>query len=334
MKIKLLFLTLISTFLFSNEIKPAILFDTDMIFDNAWNETIYNGIKKFEKKTNIPVTIFKEIDSDKAIVTLEELAKSDYNPILLSYTEYRQKAITQIMANYPKTRFIILNGTLNMPNAHYISFSNQESSFLAGYLAAKKSKTNKIGFIGGAQISVIQNFLCGYIKGAKYANKDVLIDYTYIGLDFNAFISPDIAYDIALTQIKNGADVLFTAAGNSALGALRAADEHHVFGIGIDSNQNSLFPGSVLTSVMVRVDNAVFRSLMAAKSNIWGNQMKIMGLQEEGVELAFDTYNQGLISPELKKDIDIITADIILKKTVLPHYSFTNECIYNGKRLF
>lgn len=282
MKDKLILLFCLTTFLFSSNIKPVMLFDTDIIFDNSWNETIYKGLKKFEEKTNISTKIFNEMDEDKAILLLQQLAKENYNPILLSYTEYRKKAILQVMANYPKTRFIVLNGALNMPNAHYISFSNQESSFLAGYLAAKKSKTNKIGFIGGAKISVIKNFLCGYIKGAKYANRNVEVLYNYIGSDFHAFINPEKAYDLTEEQIKNGADILFSAAGNSSLGVLEAAYKNNVFGIGVDSNQNHLYPGNVLTSAMVRVDNAVFRALMAAKNNIWGDASKNYGASRTG----------------------------------------------------
>jgi basic membrane protein A len=334
MHIKLFSLSLLSTFLFSSEIKPAMLFDADIIFDNAWSETIYNGLKKFEKKTDIPIAIFNEVDGDKAIVLLQKLAKDGYNPILLSFTEYRKQAITQVMANYPKTRFIVLNGSLNMPNAHYISFSYQESSFLSGYLAAKKSKTQKIGFVGGAKIPVIKNFLCGYIKGAKYANKDIVIEHEYIGSDMHAFINPNRAYEIAKEQIKNGADVIFAPAGHSSVGALKAVNETKVYGIGVDSNQNGLYPGRILTSAMVRVDNAIMRALMAAKNNIWGPQMKIMGLQENGVELAFDEYNKNLVSEELRKDIERLIADIVLKKIELQHYAFKNECIYEGKKLF
>lgn len=333
MYLKFLLLIISSTFLFSAQIKPAMLFDADIILDNSWNETIYKGIKKFEKKTDINVDIFNEVDADKAIILLRQLAKKKYNPIIMSYTEYRKDAITEIMKNNPKTRFIILNGSFNMPNAHYISFSYEESSFLVGYIAAKKSKTKNIGFIGGADIPIIRNFLCAYIKGAKFANKDVNIEYTFIGSDLHAFINPDKAYELGLEQIKNGADVLFAPAGHSSLGALKASYEKKVYSIGVDSNQNSLYPGSVLTSAMTRVDNAIFRALMAAKNNVWGSQIKIMGLQEKGIELAFDEHNKELISKSLKEEIDTLTAEIILKKILLKNYAIEKQCIYDEKKL-
>lgn len=331
---KFLLLILVSIFLFSNEIKPVWIIDSNHIMDGAWAETIYKGLKKFEKKTNIKVKIAVEPDTNKSLKLIGKLIKNGYNPVILSHAQYTKNIINRLLFDYSKTRFIVLSGTSDMPNAYYIKFSNQESSFLAGYLAAKKSKTKKIGFLGGADIPVIQNFLCGYIKGAKYADKNILIDYKYLGHDFQTWVHSHAEYDIATKLIKNGSDVIFVPAGGNSIGALKAAHDNHVYGIGVDANQNYLFPGSVLTSVVSRVDNAIYRSLMAAKENIWGEQIQKMGLQEKGVGLAFDKYNKDLISKELRDQIDQITADIILKKINLEDYSESNACIYEGKKLF
>lgn len=325
---------LISTLLFSNEFKPVAVFDNDGIMDGAWAETIYNGLKKFEKKTDIKIKIASEPDIGKSIKLIAELVEDGYNPIILSYSKYTQETVKSLLASHPKTRFIVLSGSVKMPNAYYISFANQESSFLAGYLAVKKSKTKKIGFLGGADMPVIKNFLCGYIKGAKYADKNVLIDYKYLGRDFDAWLNSKAEYDIVTKQIENGSDVIFAVAGGNTKGALRAAHDNNVYGIGVDANQNHLYPGSVLTSVMVRIDNAIFRALMAAHANIWGAQRRTAGLQEHGVELAFDEYNKNLISKELRDKLDQITSDIILKNINLEDYSSLNACIYEGEVLF
>ena len=331
---KLFLLTLLSTFLFSNEIKPVWIFDNETIFDGGWAETIYNGLKKFEKKTDIKTKIISELDASKSIKLIEELVGDGYNPIILSSSKFTKNTLKNILSNHTKTRFIVFSGSVKMPNAHYITFANQESSFLAGYLAAKKSKTKKIGFLGGADMPVIRNFLCGYIKGAKYADKNVLIDYQYLGKDFAAWVKSSAEYEVATKQIKNGSDVIFAPAGSNTVRALEAAHDNGVYGIGVDANQNHLFPGSVLTSAMVRIDNAIFRALMAAKNNIWGEQIQAVGLQEKGVELAFDKYNKNLISKELRDQLDQITADIILKKINLQSYDSLNACIYEGKKLF
>jgi basic membrane protein A len=331
---KLLLLTLLSTFLFSNEIKPVWIHDNDKILEGGWTETIYNGVKKFEKKTDIKTKIISEPSASKTKTLIAELVKDGYNPIIFSSSKFSKDTLRNILKKYSKTRFIIFSGISDMPNAYYISFANQESSFLAGYLAAKKSKTKKIGFLGGANLPVIRNFLCGYIKGAKYADKNVLVDYKYLGPDFAAWTKSKEEYDIVTKEIKNGSDVIFVPAGSNSVRALKAAHDNGVYGIGVDANQNHFFPGSVLTSVMVRIDNAVFRALMAAKGNIWGEQIQALGLQEKGVELAFDKYNENLISKKLRDELDQITADIILKNINLPSYSSLNACIYEGKKLF
>lgn len=205
---------------------------------------------------------------------------------------------------------------------------------MAGYLAAQKSKTGKLGFVGGMDIALIRNFLCAYIKGARYHNSGIKVEWDFIGTDFLAWNRPDDAYRLALKQIDNGADIIFSPSGGSSVGALRAAHERGVLGIGVDSNQNHLFPGSVLTSTLVKVDNAVFRALLAAQRNIWGGQIKNMGLQENGVGLAYDKHNAPLISEELKKKVEAIKEKIILKDIKLIDYMHEKECTVDGEILF
>ena len=326
---------LFQNLLFAENIKPVMIYDSELILDKSWNESIHNGLSKFTNKMNIEV---KEV----SIVKLEEFekkvlhyAKEGYNPILINYLDQpKQTIIKKLMLKYPKKRFIIFNGTFNIPNAQYYIFSSQESSFLAGYLAAKKSETNKLGFIGGMDIPVIRNFLCGYTKGAKYANPSVEIVVEFIADNLSAWSSPDKAYTMATKQIENGVDIIFAPAGGSSLGVLKAASDKKKFSIGVDSNQNYLYPGSVLTSVVVRVDNASYRALMVAHRNIWREQIKIMGLQEKGVELAFDKYNAKLISNSLRDELAQLKADIILKKINLENYIFSKECALNDKKIF
>jgi len=319
---------------YSKKLNPVMLYDTELIFDGAWNEAIYRGIKKFENKSKHKVKIVNAKSIENSNFLIKKLAEEGYNPIMVSNTEHIKQSLYDTIQKNPQTRFIIFNGFFDLPNAHYFSFSTQEATFIAGYLAMKKSKNKKISFIGGLDIAVINNYLCGYIKGAKYANKDGIVTYDYIANDFSAWTSPEKGFEIAQKQIENGSDVLFPAAGGSSLGVLKAASENNVFGIGIDNNQNALYPGSILTSVVVRVDTAVFRALMSAERNIWGEQVKVMGLQEHGVELSFDKYNEKLIPKDLKKELENMMSDIVLKKIHLPSYYKNFECKVNGNVLF
>ena len=322
------------SFLFAKDIKPIMVYDTKVILDKSWNEAIHRGILKFEKKTNIKVEEEICIDIKVFKTQISTYAKNGFNPIMLNNVDdAKTEALKKIMSEYPKARFIIFNGTFNIPNAQYFVFSNQESSFLAGYLASKKSETKRLGFVGGMDIPLIRNFLCGYIKGAKYANPKSEVFYDFIANDFSAWSNPEKAYTLSIKQINKGADVIYGPAGGSSLGVHKAANENNIYSIGVDSNQNYLYPGTILTSTMVRVDNAAFRALIAMKKNIWG-EMKVMGFQENGVELAFDKYNKALISKELKSELDNLKADIVLKKIELNDYMFSQECKVDGEIIF
>ena len=325
----------VSSLAFAANIRPVMIYDTNVIMDNSWNEAIHNGIVRFEKKMKIDVEEVNIIDVPSFAKKVSKYVEEGYGPIMLNNVDSGKDVILkEILYAYPKTRFIVFNGIFNIPNAYYFMFSYQESSFLAGYLASKKSKTNRLGFVGGMDIASIRSFLCGYISGARYHNPDINVEWDFIGKDFLAWSRPEDAYHLALKQIDKGTDIIFTPSGGSSVGALRAAHERGVFGIGVDSNQNHLFPGSVLSSALVMVDNAVFRSLLAAKRNIWGDQIKIMGLQENGVALAYDKYNAPLISDKLRNEVEAVKEKIILKEIKVNNYMDDKQCNINGEVLF
>lgn len=331
----ILFVIAMAIFLSAESIKPVMLYDSAILDDKSWNSMIHKGITRFEKKFKIDVEEKIILKDDDFNIQIKKIAAKGYNPIILNnITIAKETAIKEAMFKYPNKRYIILNGSFNVPNADFFIFSYHEATFLAGYLAAKKSKTKSIGFVGGMEIPAIKNFLCGYLQGAHYADHKVKVFYEYIGTDSSAWHNPDRGYAIASKQIKNGADIVFGPAGGSSVGILKAAHDKKKLGIGVDSNQNYLFPGSVLTSVVVRVDNAAYMSLTSAQRGIWRDQIKIMGLQEKGVGLAIDKYNASLISNELKKEIEKIKSDIILKKIKLDNYINSNECIVDGKKIF
>lgn len=335
MKKWLLLLWLLGGNALADGFKPVMIYDSDLILDKSWNEAIHNGLEKFKAKSGVAVeeTVINNVKAFPGKAA--RYAKNGFSPIMLNNVDaVKGKAIQQIMLDFPKTRFIIFNGSFNVPNAHYFVFSNQESSFLAGFLASRKSRSKKLGFVGGMDIPLIRNFLCGYLKGAKHENPRSEVSYAYLGDDYNAWMNPEKAYQVASAQIVKGADVVFSPSGGSAQGALKAAHDKGVLGIGVDSNQNHLFPGSVLTSTMVRVDNAAFRALMAAQRNIWGEQTKNMGLQENGVELAFDRHNAALVPEALRAELDRLKADIVLGKIKLPAYSPEAKCVVDGVERF
>lgn len=331
----LYFSLLFSPLSFADNIRPVMVYDTNVIMDKSWSEAIHNGIVRFEGKTGIDVEETSIIDIPSFAEKVTKFVENGYNPIMLNNVgKGKDVILKEILHKYPKTRFIVFNGIFNIPNAYYFVFSYHESSFLAGYLASRKSKTNKLGFVGGMDIPIIRNFLCGYINGAHYQNPDIEIEWDFIGKEISAWSKPEDAYKLALNQINSGADVIYTPSGGSSVGALKAAHEQGGLGIGVDSNQNYLYPGSVLTTALVNVDVVAFRALLAAHRNIWGDQFKVMGLQENGVGLAYDEYNAPLISPELRKEVDSVKEKLILKEIQIDNYVNVKQCIVNGEILF
>ena len=334
MKFILVFL-LTALALIAADFKPIMLYDSEVLEDESWNSMIHGGIERFEKRFNVDVREEMVLKEEEFEAKVKKFADEGFNPIMINdVNEVKERAIKKVTLDYPKKRFIIFNGTINIPNADFFVFSYQEATFLVGYLATKKSKTNKIGFVGGMEILVLKKFLCGYIKGAKYANPHVEVFYEFIGDDLSAWNDVKKGYELTSKQMEKGADVVFGPAGGSSVGILKAAHDKGKLGIGVDRNQNGLYPGSVLTSVKVRVDNAAYMSLTTAFKGIWRDQIKIMGLQEKGVSLTFDKHNETLVSPELKEELEKLRADIILKKIKLPNYTQTKECIFQGKKLF
>ena len=307
--------------------KPAMIYDSENIMDNAWNQSIHDGLLLFEQQVGIVVAEHKAPDVVEFNQTLLKLTEQGFSPIMMNnISQATRETIIQIMKKYPSRRFVIFNDIFHAMNSHYVLFSHHEASFLAGYLAAKKSQSSVIGFIGGQKIPLIENFLCGFENGIHFANPQATLLTDYISQLPSAWMDPKSAYLVAKRQIKQGADVLFSPSGGSAVGALQAAHDANVLAIGIDRNQNHLYSGSVLTSVVTHIDHAVFRALMASYRNTWRHQKNVFGLREGGVDLAFDQHNKSLISQSLRAEVDSLKAKFTLGEFSLANVMDSGRC--------
>jgi basic membrane protein A len=209
------------------------------------------------------------------------------------------------------------------PNVESIVFKEQEGSFLVGMMAAMASKTGKVGFIGGMDIPLIRRFQCGYEQGAKYANPKAEVTSNMTGTTPSAWNDPTRGAELAKAQFAKGVDVVFAAAGGTGIGVYQAAKDGGKYAIGVDSNQNHLQPGTMLTSMVKRVDVAVYN---AAKKTNPG--VTVLGLKEGGVDYALDKNNEKLVSAEMKKKVDAAKADIIAGKIKVADYMADNACKY------
>ncbi len=200
---------------------------------------------------------------------------------------------------------------VDKPNVQSVVFKEHEGSFLVGMAAALASKTGKAGFVGGMDIPLIRNFATGYEQGFKHVNPQGEVIVNYTGTTPAAWNDPARGGELAIGQFGQGADVVYAAAGGTGLGVLQAAADKGKFSIGVDSNQNYLHPGSVLTSMLKRVDNAVFNAMVGAHDGSWKPGMQSLGLKEDGVGYALDDNNKAVLTPDMVAKLDAAKAEII-----------------------
>jgi len=216
---------------------------------------------------------------------------------------------------------------VDLPNVQSIVFKEQEGSFLVGVIAAKTSKTGKVGFVGGMDIPLISKFGCGYAQGVKYASggkDEVLANMT--GTTPAAWNDPVKGGELAKSQFDRGADIVYAAAGATGQGVLKAAADAGKLSIGVDSDQDYLFPGKVLTSMLKHVDVATYKSFMDAKNGTWKPGIQSLGLKEGGVDFAVDEWNKDVLTADAKAAAEAAKADIISGKIEVHDYMSDNKC--------
>ena len=309
--------------------KPAVIYDTAGKFDKSFNEAVFqNGVKVFEEKKGIKVREFEPQNEAQREQGLRRLASRGFGPIV-AVGFNMASAVKKVAAEFPDIQFTIIDdASINLPNVQSIVFKEHEGSFLVGALAAKASKTGTVGFVGGMDIPLIRKFECGYEQGAKYANPQATVLQNMTGSTPAAFADPAKGSELAKSQFSKGADVIYAAAGGTGLGVYQAAKDAGKLAIGVDSNQNHLQPGAMLTSMVKRVGVAAFNTWEEGMEGNWKPGVKVLGLKEDGVTWALDANNEKLITPEMKSYIEGLKADIVAGKIKVHDYMSDNTCTY------
>ena len=304
---------------------PALVYDLGGKFDKSFNEAAYNGAERFKAETGVEYREFEVQNESQREQALRNFARRGYSPIIaMSFSQ--QAPLEKVAAEFPDIKFAIVDAVVDLPNVRSIVFREEQGSYLVGVLAAMASKTGKIGFVGGMDIPLIRRFACGYVQGAKAANPDIEIFQNMTGDTGAAWNDPVKGGELAKSQIDRGAEVVYHAAGGTGVGVLRAAADAGKLGIGVDSNQNHLHPGSVLTSMLKRVDNAVYAPFKDAHDGKFTAGVQTLGLAEEGVGWALDDNNKGLITPEMQKAVEEAQAKIASGEIKVHDYMDDNAC--------
>jgi basic membrane protein A and related proteins len=300
--------------------QPAVIYDMGGKFDKSFNEAAFRGLEKYRKETGKPVMEFEIANETQREQAMRRMAERGANPIIaIGFSQ--QGAVEKVAKEFPKVGFTIVDQVVKLPNVQSVLFKEHEGSFLVGMIAALTSKTGKVGFIGGMDIPLIRKFQCGYEQGVKYANPKAEVFVNMVGTTGQAWSDPARGAEFARAHFAKGADVIFAAAGGTGLGIYQAAKDAKKFAIGVDSNQNHIQPGTMLTSMVKRVEVSVYDALKGHKPGL-----QVLGLKEDGVDYALDAHNEKLITPEVKKKVDQAKADIIAGKIKVADYYADPSC--------
>ncbi|MCY4756677.1 BMP family lipoprotein [Pelomonas aquatica] len=315
-------LTLVAASALVQAQQPAVIFDMGGKFDKSFNQAGYQGAEQWRKETGKAYLEFEISNDTQRVQAIRRMAERGASPII-SIGFAQASALQQVAKDFPKTQFAIIDAKVDLPNVQSVLFKEHEGSYLVGAFAALVSKSGKVGFVGGMDIPLIRKFQCGYEQGAKATNPKIEVFSNMTGTTSTAWNDPTRGGELAKAQFAKGSDIVFAAAGGTGVGVYQAAKDAGKLAIGVDSNQNHLQPGTMLTSMVKRVDVAVYNVLKG-----WKQGISVLGLKEGGVDYALDANNAKLIPAPLKVKVDAIKADIIAGKIKVADYMADNACKY------
>jgi basic membrane protein A len=300
--------------------QPAVMYELGGKFDKSFNQAAFDGAERWKKATGKPYFEFEIVTAAQREQGMQRMVERGAQPVVAIGFPYAPTVAKVARAN-PKTMFAIVDAVVELANVQSFVYREHEASFLGGMAAAMASKSGKVGMVGGMDIPLVRKFACGYEQGAKYANPQAEVVITMIGATPSAWTDPVRGAELTKAQVSQGVDVVFSAAGSSGIGIMQAAKDAGILAIGVDSNQNPLHPGTMLTSVMKRVDLAVLQAFGGVKPGVTA-----LGLKEGGVDLAMDEHNARLITPAMRTRLDAARADIVSGKLKVIDYTVAMAC--------
>ena len=292
------------------KLRVGIVFDIGGKDDKSFNAAAWEGVKRAKDELGIFLRDVEPGDPTSIEPSMRAFAERGYD--LIVGVGFAQAPIMgDVARDYPNLKFAIIDGRIDLPNVASLNFKEHEGSFLVGMIAARTSKTGKIGFVGGMDIPLIHKFETGYAEGARYANPKIQVFENYVGVTDAAWNNPGKGKELAKAQIERGADVLFQAAGASGLGVFDAAEDMNKLAIGVDSNQNWVKPGFILTSMIKHVDVSVFNTVKELVEGRFKGGIHEFGMDTDSIGYALDDYNRKLIPQEVIDEVEKAKQDII-----------------------
>lgn len=303
----------------AEKLKIGLVLDKGGKDDKSFNSAAFEGATLAEKQLGIELKYVEATDVNSLENLHRQFAKKNYD-LVIGVGFAQSDAVKKIATQFPSVKFALVDGEVATPNVRSLLFEEHQGSFLVGALAAMKSKGTKVGFIGGMDIPLIRRFSMGYSAGIKHQNPKMTLIENYIGISGEAWNNPAKAKELALNQYNQGVDVIFVAAGASNSGVFDAAEEKKKLAIGVDSNQNWIKPGFILTSMLKRVDKAVYSTIEDLKNNKFTSGIVRYGLKDKGVDYSVDKHNEKLLNATERKKMEALKEEIIAGKIKVPDY--------------
>ncbi|SPJ26249.1 BMP family lipoprotein [Palleronia abyssalis] len=305
--------------------EPGLIIDLGGKFDKSFNESAYTGAQRWVEETGGDYMETELASEAQREQTMRRMAERGANPVVvLGFAN--ASTLEQVAPDYPDTNFVIVDAVVDQPNVQSIVFSEHQGSYLVGMMAAMASETGTVSFVGGMDVPLIRKFACGYAQGAKAVDEDIEVIANMTGTTPAAWNDPVKGGELTRSQIGQGSDVVFAAAGGTGVGVLQAAADEDIMAIGVDSNQNYMHPDTMLTSMVKRVDNAVYDAFTAADEGTFESGVEVKGLEDQGVGYAMDEYNESLVTDEMEAAVEEAKAGIISGEIEVHDYTADDSC--------
>lgn len=300
-----------------DSLRVTMVYPNDCVGFAAYCTEFHLGVRKSEEELGVILTEANGMENDP-IATEMILSEAAQNSDLVLTAGYQMGSILETVApKYPDVKFAIFDVVIDLPNVASVNYKSNEGSFLVGTIAALKTKTKKIGFIGGVDVPLIHEFEAGFIAGIHEINQDIEVNVRYISEDVIGFNQPDKAKEIALTIYESGVDVIYVAAGGSGQGVLEAAQEQMKYIIWVDSNGNYLAPGIVLTSMVKEISFSVQTIINETVNGMFMPGIRFIGI-DGGVDYTLDEHNQHSLTDDIIDQVEIIKGKIIAGDIIVP----------------
>lgn len=295
----------------ASEFKVGLITDVGGVNDGSFNQSSWEGLERAGEELGVTVNYLESATDADYAPNLETFVDEDYD-LIISVGYMLADATRAAAEANPDTKFAIIDdSSIDLPNVTSLIFHAEQASYLVGYVAGLTTKTNNIGFVVGMTNETMNQFGYGYCAGAIDANPDITVQQ----MNANSFADSATGKSMANAEITNGADIVFQAAGATGLGVIEACQEAGVYAIGVDSDQSSIAPNTVLTSAMKRVDNAVYEAVQELIDGTLEGGVKTFDLAAGGVDIA---PSQDLISEDVIAAVDEVKEKIISGDVVVP----------------